>query len=232
MSELSPPARHARQLRERQYRRALGLASALAVVLHAALFVTLSPFQNRIPLVRHLGYEGRLRILPEISEMREPGPVEADLETVSGHGATATLRAIDISIVESERPAGSRAREETGTRDETVGDELLTQLERSLPQPTSRELVIVRLVKPAYPRSSVLAGVEGVVTFRIHVTSDGVVARTWLLSSQVDRACDEAARQALLRWRFRPFLTDGVPSDVLVDQRIRFTLTDAVPAVP
>lgn len=232
MSVLSPPARQSRQLREREYRRALALAAALAAAFHAALFVTLAPLQGRIPLVRHLGYEGPLRLLPEISEMREPGPVEADLETLSGRGARAVLHAIDISVVESERPAGARAREETGTRDETAGDELLTQLERSLPQPTSRELVILRLVKPAYPRSSVLAGVEGVVTFRLHVTSDGVIARAWLLSSQVDRACDEAARRALLQWRFRPFLTDGEPTDVLVDQRIRFTLTDAATAAP
>ncbi len=232
MSELSPPARYARELRERQYRRAMALAVALAVALHAALFVSLAPLQGRIPLVRQLGYEGPLRILAEISEMREPGAVDADLETISGRGARAALEAIDITIVDSERPVGTRAREETGTREETAGDELLTQLERSLPQPTSRELVIIRLVKPAYPRRSVQAGVEGAVTFRIHVTSDGVVARAWLMSSEVDPACDEAARRALLQWRFRPFLTDGEPTDVLVDQRIRFTLTDAEPGVP
>ncbi len=232
MSELPLPAWCARQIRERQYRRATALAAALAVVLHAALFVSLGPLQHRIPLVRHLGYEGPLRILAEISEVRAPGRVDSDLEALSGRGARAALRAIDITIVDSERPAGARAREETGTRDETVGDELLTQLERSLPQPTSRELVIIRLVKPEYPRSSVLAGVEGVATFRIHVTSDGEVARAWLMSSEVDPACDEAARRALLQWRFRPFLTDGVPTDVLVDQRIRFTLTDAELGVP
>lgn len=232
MSELSQPARHARRLRERQYRRALALATALAVVIHAALFVTLAPLKGRMPLVRHLGYEGPLRILPEISEMREPGPVEADLETISGRGSRVTLHAIDISIADSERPSGVRAREEAGARDETAGDELLTQLERSLPQPTSRELVVIRLVKPAYPRSSILAGVEGVVTFRLHVTGDGVVARAWLLRSEADPACDDAARRAVLQWRFRPFLADGVPTDVLVDQRIRFTLIDAETGAP
>jgi TonB family protein len=232
MSELPQSARHARRVREREYRRALVLAAAVAVASHAAIFVSLAPFQGRIPLVRHLGYEGPLRLMPEISEMREPGRVEGDMETLSGRGSRAMLHAVDISVVESERPAGARAREETGARDETVGDELLTQLERSLPQPTSRELVVIRLVKPAYPRSSVLAGVEGVVAFRLHVTSDGVVARVWLLRSDVDRACDETARRALLQWRFRPFLVDGEPMDVLVDQRIRFTLTDAETGAP
>jgi protein TonB len=82
-------------------------------------------------------------------------------------------------------------------------------------------------VKPAYPASSVRAGVEGVVTFRVHVTADGTVARVWLLNSEVDRACDDAAKRALLEWRFRPFLVEGEPSDVLVDQRIRFSLLDA-----
>jgi TonB family protein len=232
MSELSQPAKHARRLRERQYRRALALAVALAFAFHAALFLSLSPLEGRIPLVRHLGYEGPLRLLPEISEMREPGPVEGDRETLAGRGAKAALRAIDIAVVDTERPAGARALTETGARDETVGDELLTQLERALPQPTSRELVIIRLIRPAYPRASVLAGVEGTVTFRVHVTRDGTVARVWLMGSEVDRACEESARHALLQWRFRPFLADGEPTDVLVDQRIRFSLTDAAAAVP
>lgn len=232
MSELPLPARHARQLRERQYRRAMVLAAALAVAFHAALFVSLVPFESRIPLVRRLGYEGPLRILAEISEVREPGAVDTDLEALSGRGARAALEVVDIAIVDSERPVGKRARKETGTREEKVGDDLLTQLERSLPQPTSRELVIIKFVKPEYPRSSVRAGIEGAVTFRVHVTSDGVVARTWLMSSEVDIACNEAARRALLEWRFRPFLTDGEPTDVLVDQRIRFTLTDAELGVP
>ncbi|MBM3308144.1 MAG: energy transducer TonB [Candidatus Eisenbacteria bacterium] len=226
MREGPSPARLARAARERVYRRTLRLAACLAIAGHAALFLSLTP-PHRIPLVRHLGYEGPLRILPEISEMREPGPVESERESVSGRGASGAFRAIDIAIVDSERPVGERVREDVGARDETVGDENLTQLEQTLPQPTSRELVVLKLVKPEYPRSSVLDGVEGVVTFRVHVTRDGTVARVWRMSSEVDRACDEAARRALLQWRFRPFLSEGTPTDVLVDQRIRFILTGA-----
>jgi TonB family protein len=217
-----------RQARERVYRATIRSAVVAAVLGHAALFVALAPFQGRIPLVRHLGYEGPLRILPEISVQRDPGPVESEFQTAAGAGARAVFQAVDISVVDREPVEGRRVREDTGIRDESVGDDLLAQLERTLPQPTSRDLVILRLVKPDYPASSVLAGVEGVVAFRVHVASDGTVARAWLLNSEVDRACDESARRALLEWRFRPYLREGEPADVLVDQRIRFTLTDAL----
>ena len=153
--------------------------------------------------------------------------MESQRETFSGSGSESALRVLDITVVDATEAGKTGVREKTGRRDETLGDEALTQLERALPQPTSRDLVIVRLVKPAYPASSVRAGVEGVVTFRVHVTADGTVARVWLLNSEVDRACDDAAKRALLEWRFRPFLVEGEPSDVLVDQRIRFSLLDA-----
>jgi len=223
-----PSLRQKRQARESLYRATLRSAAVVAVLGHAALFVALGPLQHRIPLVRHLGYEGPLRILPEISVQREPGPVESELETAAGVGARATFQVVDITVVDHEPTEGRRVREDTGLSDESVGDDLLEQLERTLPQPTSRDLVILRLVKPDYPASSVLAGVAGVVAFRVHVASDGTVVRAWVLSSEVDRACDESARRALLQWRFRPYLRDGEPTDVLVDQRIRFTLTDAL----
>jgi protein TonB len=221
-----PSLRQTRRERDRLYRATLRFATLAALIGHAALFVTLGPLQHRIPLVRHIGYEGPLRILPEISVQKETGRRESEFETAAGRGSRAVFEVVDITIVDRERAEGRRAREDTGFRDESVGDELLDQLERTLPQPTSRDLVVVRLVKPGYPSSSVLAGVEGVVAFRVHLASDGTVARVWLLSSEVDRACDESARRALMQWRFRPYLRDGEPSDVLVDQRIRFTLTD------
>lgn len=217
-----------RRRREHTYRWRLRWCAVASALLHAALFVTLTPLRNEIPLVRHIGYEGAMRILPEISVRRAPGPDKGEFERTAGPGSRAFVQLLDVEVVSeeatlSQRP-GAAQREE---RDE-LGDELLTELERSLPQPQSTEIVVSTLVKPQYPRSSIAAGAEGVVIFRLHVSEHGIVERVWLLGSEVDEPCEDAARKALLRWRFRPFYVGGAPRPFLVDQTIRFRLTDAL----
>jgi TonB family protein len=203
---------------------------ALAVAAHLALVLSLAPMRQRIPLVRHIGYEGALRILPEISVRRPAGEAESELETVFGLGSDSFLRVIDARAVDNPIEADELTREETGDFEEDYGEEIRRQLEQSLPQPTSRDVIIVRLVKPAYPPTSIAAGIEGVVVFRLHVTKHGRVARAWLLSSEVDEDCEEAARRAVLQWRFRPHTVRGTGVDFLVDQRIRFRLHSVLEA--
>jgi TonB family protein len=216
-----------RRERERIYVFRMRRAIFAAIVAHVLLFVALAPFKQQLPLVRHIGYEGALRVLPEISVQREVGDVESEQEQAHGRGADALFRVIETRLVSSQLPARDVTEQETEDYDEEYGDELLEVLERALPQPQSRDVVILRLVKPAYPARSIADGKEGVVEFRVHVTKRGRVARAWLLSSEVDREMEESARLALMQWRFRPLLANGAPADFLVDQRIRFRLHDA-----
>jgi TonB family protein len=225
-----PYATDARRVRERAYRSRVIAGTILAIVIHLAVTVSLAPLRQRIPLVRHIGYEGALRILPEISIQRPLGAAETELETLYGLGSESFLRVIETREVENPVEADDLSEVETGDFEEEYGEEIRRQLEQSLPQPTSRDVVVTRLVKPAYPPTSVTAGVEGVVVFRLHVSKHGRVARAWLLSSEVDVDCEEAARRAVLQWRFRPHVLAGTPVDFLVDQRIRFRLRDVLDA--
>lgn len=227
-----PYATVARRLRERAYRSRVLLALILAVVIHLAVTLSLAPFRQQIPLVRHIGYEGALRILPEISIQRPVGAAETELETAYGLGSESFLRVIDTRTVDDPLEADELPQDDSGDFEEEYGEEIRRQLEQSLPQPTSRDVVIVRLVKPAYPPTSVAAGVEGVVVFRLHVTKYGRVARAWLLSSEVDSDCEDAARRAVLQWRFRPHVVQGTAVGFLVDQRIRFRLRDVLQTRP
>jgi TonB family protein len=220
----------ARRLRERAYRSRITLGLVLAVVIHLAVAIALAPMRQRIPLVRHIGYEGALRILPEISVQRPAGETESQAETAYGLGSESFLEVVDVRSVDTPSEAEELPRVDSGDFEEEYGEEIRRQLEQSLPQPTSRDVVITRLVKPAYPQASVAAGVEGVVVLRLHVTKYGRVARAWLLSSEVDSDCEEAARRAVLQWQFRPHVVDGVAVDFLVDQRIRFRLHDVLEA--
>lgn len=201
-----------------------------AVAVHLALVLSLAPMSQRIPLVRHIGYEGALRILPEISVRRPIGETESELEKAAGLGAESFLRVIETRTVENPVDANDEVEDASEDFEEEYGEEIRRQLEQSLPQPTSRDVVVLRLVRPAYPPSSVGAGVEGAVVFRLHVTKRGRVVRVWLLSSEVDEACEESARRALLQWRFRPHVVSGTSVEFLVDQSVRFRLRDVLEA--
>ena len=215
-----------RRSRERIHVGRMRRAAVAAVVLHVLLFVAFAPLTHRIPLVRHIGYEGALRVLPEISVQREIGDVETEEETARGRGADALFRMIETRLVSHPVPARDAAEQEADDYDEEYGDELLEVLDGALPQPRSRDVVILKLVKPAYPARSITDGTEGVVEFRVHVTKRGRVARVWLLSSGVDREMEASGRRALMQWKFQPLLNNGAPADFLVDQRIRFRLHD------
>ena len=228
MSHRLSAIRDARRRREELYRSRLRRAALASILIHIALFIGLVPLEHRIPLARTIGYEGALRILPEISVARPPGTRESDLALAAGLGSRPVMRIVDIKIVPTEAALETEVHADQGIRREALGDDLLTELEQVLPQPQSRDVVVELLVRPPYPASSVQAGVEGVVVFRVYVSKYGTVERVWLMNSEVDRACEESARKALLRWRFRPHYVGGVPTEFLVDQRIRFRLTDVL----
>ena len=218
--------------REQRYRRRLAVALALSVIVHLLLAVALGPLGRRMPLIRHIGYAGPLQVLPEISVLREQGEEETEVQTARGGGAESFFQVVPLEIVEWSVPPDETAGEETGEADEATGREELDQLERSLPQPRSEDIIITHMVKPVYPQSSIDAGIQGVVVYRLHVTRTGAVVRAWLVSSELDPACDRAAYRAIMKWEFMPYLENGRPSDILIDQRIRFQLHDPGSAAP
>ncbi len=213
--------------RDRGYRRRVFVALALSVVAHIAAIQIFAPLSEYIPLVRNIGYHGPTQILPEISVVREVGPREREVEVARGQGGQSIFRIVPITITDWEVPEGESETHEVGDETDNIAEaglDILRQLEMALPQPRSQDMVVSHLVKPRYPVSSKVAGVEGVVVFRLHVTRTGDVANVWLLRSEVDRACEQAARRALYHWHYRPIFEDGEPVDFLGDQRIRFRL--------
>ncbi len=215
--------------RDAEYRRAVSIAVVLSVAAHLVLTLAVAPFGDQVPLVRHVGYYGPTRILPEISIERAAADVESDARPAAGSGTVDFFHIVPITITEWGVPSEETKAVEScdADGDASIGDDLLVQLEESLPQPRSRDMVVVHLVKPEYPVSSTAEGIEGVVVFRLHVTKTGEVANAWLLRSEVDGACERAAARALRRWRYHPYIVDGKPVNFLGDQAVRFRLLDS-----
>lgn len=67
-----------------------------------------------------------------------------------------------------------------------------------------------RTTTPRYPIESMRRGEQGTVLLRVRVDRDGVPVEIDVARSSGFRQLDRAAREAVLRWRFRPVQIDGV----------------------
>jgi len=74
-----------------------------------------------------------------------------------------------------------------------------------------RDLVAISKPDPKYPPRALRAGIEGVVTIEFIVTPEGDVRDPKVLRSQPPDVFDEAAREGVLRWKFKPKIVDGKP---------------------
>jgi len=85
---------------------------------------------------------------------------------------------------------------------------------------------------PDYPESARLAGAEGFVDVVFTVLKDGSVGWTRVRRAEPSGFFEAAALDGIRAWRFRPALEDGEPVECRAQTRLRFTLTDSVPARP
>ena len=86
------------------------------------------------------------------------------------------------------------------------------------------ESVLIEAPSPVYPRGSIRRGEEGRCRCRLYVAADGRVSRVEILESSGYDRLDEAARKALLQWRFRPRTEDGVAVPDEIDHPVSFRL--------
>lgn len=86
------------------------------------------------------------------------------------------------------------------------------------------DVIPVVRVPPTYPRRARQAGIEGWVTMEVTIRPDGTVADAEVIESDPPRLFDEAAMNAMERWKFRPKVVDGSPVAQRAKQTIEFTL--------
>ncbi len=78
---------------------------------------------------------------------------------------------------------------------------------------------------PYYPFESRIAGIDGTVVLDVLVNRDGSVGQA-RATSYPDPFLRDAAIAAVLRWKFRPGLRNGLPADLHLRVPITFTLGD------
>ncbi len=113
-----------------------------------------------------------------------------------------------------DNPLAEALPEANGGADDHVFE--LTDVDRP-PKPTLQ-------VPPEYPYRARRRGVEGSVELRFTVTRDGRVTDIDVVRAQPQHMFEEAAKQAVTRWRFEPAIRNGNAVDVRVQVQLDFKL--------
>jgi TonB family protein len=88
--------------------------------------------------------------------------------------------------------------------------------------PTAMEANLVASRVPAYPQTAKAEGIEGRVVMEAVISKTGNVDRVHVIEG--DRHLRSAAEDAVLKWRYRPYLVNGRPVEVATTVRVDFRL--------
>ena len=79
---------------------------------------------------------------------------------------------------------------------------------------------------PSYPPTARRRGIEGEVIVSVRVSSEGRALSTRITRSSGSQLLDNAAREAIERWRFKPALRLGNPVESIASVPVVFSLVD------
>ena len=84
-------------------------------------------------------------------------------------------------------------------------------------------LPIVR-IDPQWPREALVEGIEGYVVVEVTIGADGSVKDVRVIQSEPRRMFDRNVIRAVLKWKFKPRIINGVPIERKAIQMLEFTL--------
>jgi protein TonB len=85
-------------------------------------------------------------------------------------------------------------------------------------------MMAISTAKPVYPQRALRAGLQGAVTLEFTVTPEGDVRDPKVTKANPPDVFDDAAKEAVLKWKFRPKMVDGRPVAWPATLNITFTL--------
>lgn len=86
------------------------------------------------------------------------------------------------------------------------------------------DLVPLSMLPPQYPASARARDIEGWVDVLFAVSERGQVSEAQVIESIPPEVFDQAALDAVMRWRFRPVMEDGEPVTVYRQVKLNFSL--------
>jgi protein TonB len=95
---------------------------------------------------------------------------------------------------------------------------------RRLERPEEGDIIPVVVIRPQYPREAALSGIEGWVKVEFTITESGTVRNPRVVDARPPRVFNREAIRAILKWKFKPRVIDGVPVERRATQVIDFAL--------
>ncbi|MEM6639288.1 MAG: energy transducer TonB [Pseudomonadota bacterium] len=86
------------------------------------------------------------------------------------------------------------------------------------------DIIPIVRIAPQYPRDARLRGISGWVKVEFTINEDGTVSNPSVIDAQPRRTFDREAIRAILRWKYKPRIIDGVAVKRTASQVIDFNL--------
>lgn len=93
-------------------------------------------------------------------------------------------------------------------------------------QAAEGDIVPMVIIRPMYPREAALSGIEGWVKVQFIITETGTVKKPEVIDADPPGIFNREALRAILKWKFKPRVVDGVAVERLATQVIEFNLDD------
>jgi TonB family protein len=212
--------------READYRKRLLMIVPIAVFLVFLVFMS-SDVVPYLEIEKHLGWEGEIQLLPNITIVPDNDPYEDERES----SRLRTMASMDLALVNDESPNPGEFPDETPSQkpDEFTTPEIdlddIHHLKVHTDVPYSDDWVILHMVQPEYPPEELANGIEGEVTLEILVNEEGLVDNVWVLASYGPKSFEEASLAAVKQFRFKPPNQGGKPVPMWIRFQVRFRLT-------
>ncbi len=86
------------------------------------------------------------------------------------------------------------------------------------------DIIPVVVIRPMYPRDAAIKGLEGWVKVEFTITEVGTVKDPRVVDADPPRVFNREALRAILRWKFKPRVVDGIAVERRASQIIEFSL--------
>jgi len=94
-------------------------------------------------------------------------------------------------------------------------------------QSAEGDIIPVVVIRPMYPRDAALSGIEGWVKVEFTITEVGTVKDPEIIDADPPRVFNREAIRAILKWKFKPRVVEGVAVERRATQIIDFNLDEA-----
>ena len=88
------------------------------------------------------------------------------------------------------------------------------------------DIIPVVVIRPMYPREAAMTGTEGSVKVEFTITEVGTVKDPRVIEANPPRIFNREAIRAILKWKFKPRVIEGVAVERRATQVIDFTLDE------